>query len=512
MATSHYFEMWSLQGFSVTEEMEYQRFVRRNFLSFCGDSQEEFETWFADTEAVVSCLPPTYQTPEHQIYIINHLLEGSAREIFLAYHDDWIFDLQSLRRLFSTFFVLSPSLQYISKYVWDYPCHELCRLLDHSYFNDCPSLKNTTLSTTLLPSDDSSSVETSDDWPTAEQATSTWDEMSSFPSSITSPSLEPATEAASRHSSSAFPNSSITQTSTSSHTEPSDDSSLIESTEYCSSSDQSIPMLPGTTFILSSSFSISLDSAVDVQAASLYSSQNSVITQPHTFSAIKRNKKGHKQKAKRKPSSDRLLPTTKPHSSSHYPTVVMISSSFLPERPSFSSATQHQSQLKHSIYRRKRSQISSQWRNRTSQYTYGRKSRHIQLIHSAECHCSVISTSQLLQQKHIRLSSQRRKALYVRFKMKSKLDRAPAIHRFQYVRPPDKHRPNSHYHIGDRIFTKIFTARGKLDPRYSSEPNIVTEIHHPTYSVLNEYTGVVKQFHVSGIRPLIPAYAPDSHN
>ena len=72
----------------------------------------------------------------------------------------------------------------------------------------------------------------------------------------------------------------------------------------------------------------------------------------------------------------------------------------------------------------------------------------------------------------------------------------------------DKHRPDPHYNIGDRVFTKIFTARGKLDPRYSSEPNIITELHHPTYSVLNENTGVVKQFHVSDIRPIIPAYEP----
>ncbi|CAF1469943.1 unnamed protein product [Rotaria sordida] len=76
----------------------------------------------------------------------------------------------------------------------------------------------------------------------------------------------------------------------------------------------------------------------------------------------------------------------------------------------------------------------------------------------------------------------------------------------------DKHRPNPHYHIGDRVFTKIFTTRGKLDPHYSSEPNIITEIHHPTDSVLNEYTGIVKQFHVSDIRPIIPVYEPDPNN
>jgi transposase InsO family protein len=74
----------------------------------------------------------------------------------------------------------------------------------------------------------------------------------------------------------------------------------------------------------------------------------------------------------------------------------------------------------------------------------------------------------------------------------------------------DKHRTNPHYQIDDRVFTRIFAARGKLDPRYSSEPHIITQIHHPNYSVMNESTGVEKRFHVSDIRPFIPAYEVDS--
>ena len=70
----------------------------------------------------------------------------------------------------------------------------------------------------------------------------------------------------------------------------------------------------------------------------------------------------------------------------------------------------------------------------------------------------------------------------------------------------DKHRPNPQYDLGDRVFTKIFAARGKLDPRYSSEPHIITHKHHPTYTCQNEITGVEKRFHVSDIRPIIPAY------
>ncbi|CAF1526076.1 unnamed protein product [Adineta steineri] len=74
----------------------------------------------------------------------------------------------------------------------------------------------------------------------------------------------------------------------------------------------------------------------------------------------------------------------------------------------------------------------------------------------------------------------------------------------------DKHRSDPHFQIGDHVFTKIFTARGSLDPRYSSEPSIVTEVRHPTYFVRNESTGVVKRFHVSDIRPVIEAYNFDS--
>ena len=70
----------------------------------------------------------------------------------------------------------------------------------------------------------------------------------------------------------------------------------------------------------------------------------------------------------------------------------------------------------------------------------------------------------------------------------------------------DKNRSDPHFQIGDHVFTKIFTARGSLDPRYSSEPHIITEVRHPTYFVLNKSTGVVKRFHVSDIRPVIVAY------
>lgn len=420
MATSHYFEIWSIQGFSETDEMEYQRFVRRNFLSFCGDSKEEFEAWFADTETIVRFLPASYQTPEHQIYIINHLLEGSAREIFLAYHDDWIFDLHSLHRLFSTFFVLSPSLRYISKYVWEYPCHELCRLLDHSHTNDCHTLTNSTSSAKLYTSDASPSIATSEDWPTSERATSTWDDTPSFPSSITSTSLEPATEAASRQSSPSR-TFTITESSTSPMTEHSHSELFI-----------SIPT--ATPSFTSSMILTSLEPVIETASRqSLPSSRNST-TQTSTSSPTEQKKLLPRTESKI-PFASQLLPLS--------PTVAMISPPLKQEQSSFFSVAPNQSQLKPSIKRRKRSQRSPKHRNRKRQYRYGPHTRQTETVHPAQRYCYLLSISQLLQQKYLRLSSLRRKSLFIRFKMKHTSDRASskaptaALNQFHYARPPD---------------------------------------------------------------------------
>ena len=65
----------------------------------------------------------------------------------------------------------------------------------------------------------------------------------------------------------------------------------------------------------------------------------------------------------------------------------------------------------------------------------------------------------------------------------------------------DCKRRNPHYNVGDRIFTKIFTARGKLDPRYSIHPKIIVQNNHPTYVVRHEASGVEQRYHVSDLRP-----------
>jgi transposase InsO family protein len=74
----------------------------------------------------------------------------------------------------------------------------------------------------------------------------------------------------------------------------------------------------------------------------------------------------------------------------------------------------------------------------------------------------------------------------------------------------DRNRSDPHYNIGDRVFTKIFSTRGKLDPRFSVDPHIVVRANHPTYIVLHEPSGVEYQYHVSDLRPVISALEDDS--
>ncbi|CAF5201405.1 unnamed protein product, partial [Rotaria magnacalcarata] len=70
----------------------------------------------------------------------------------------------------------------------------------------------------------------------------------------------------------------------------------------------------------------------------------------------------------------------------------------------------------------------------------------------------------------------------------------------------DYNRRDPHYNVGDRVFTKLFAARGKLDPRYSAEPKIIVQINHPTYTVRHEPTGLEHRYHVSDLRPVTLAY------
>ena len=48
----------------------------------------------------------------------------------------------------------------------------------------------------------------------------------------------------------------------------------------------------------------------------------------------------------------------------------------------------------------------------------------------------------------------------------------------------DRNRRELHYSLDDRVFTKIFAAQGKLDPRYSVDPKGVLQVNHPAYVML----------------------------
>ncbi len=67
----------------------------------------------------------------------------------------------------------------------------------------------------------------------------------------------------------------------------------------------------------------------------------------------------------------------------------------------------------------------------------------------------------------------------------------------------DRRRGDPHYQRGDRVFTKIFSGRTKLDPRYSADPQLVVHANHPTYIVRHLVTGVDRSFHVADLRPVV---------
>jgi transposase InsO family protein len=73
----------------------------------------------------------------------------------------------------------------------------------------------------------------------------------------------------------------------------------------------------------------------------------------------------------------------------------------------------------------------------------------------------------------------------------------------------DHNRQDPHYALGARVFTKIFGARGKLDPRYSADPKVIVYVNHPTYVARHESTGSENRYHVSDLRPVTLAYDDD---
>jgi transposase InsO family protein len=73
------------------------------------------------------------------------------------------------------------------------------------------------------------------------------------------------------------------------------------------------------------------------------------------------------------------------------------------------------------------------------------------------------------------------------------------IHKKMY----DHNRLNPQYHIGDKVLTRIHRNGGKLEPKFSLIPKIITQVYHPIYEVQDEETQVFSQVHVADLRPIL---------
>lgn len=66
----------------------------------------------------------------------------------------------------------------------------------------------------------------------------------------------------------------------------------------------------------------------------------------------------------------------------------------------------------------------------------------------------------------------------------------------------DRNRLDPLYKIGDTVLTRIHGNRGKLEPKFSPIPKLITQVYHPIYEVLDEETHVFSQVHVADLRPI----------
>ena len=67
----------------------------------------------------------------------------------------------------------------------------------------------------------------------------------------------------------------------------------------------------------------------------------------------------------------------------------------------------------------------------------------------------------------------------------------------------DKNRLNPQYKIGDKVLTRIYGLRGKLDPKFASIPKVIVHVKHPVYIVEDENTRIQSQVHVGDLRPIL---------
>jgi hypothetical protein len=67
----------------------------------------------------------------------------------------------------------------------------------------------------------------------------------------------------------------------------------------------------------------------------------------------------------------------------------------------------------------------------------------------------------------------------------------------------DRNRLDPHYKIGDKVLSRIYGLRGKLDPKFSAIPKVIVGVKHPIYIVEAEDTHIQSQVHVGDLRPIL---------
>ncbi|CAF3349874.1 unnamed protein product [Rotaria sp. Silwood1] len=67
----------------------------------------------------------------------------------------------------------------------------------------------------------------------------------------------------------------------------------------------------------------------------------------------------------------------------------------------------------------------------------------------------------------------------------------------------DRNRLDPQYQMGDKVLTRIYGLRGKLDPKFSATPKLIIHVRHPIYIVEDEMTHIQSQVHVSDLRPIL---------
>ena len=67
----------------------------------------------------------------------------------------------------------------------------------------------------------------------------------------------------------------------------------------------------------------------------------------------------------------------------------------------------------------------------------------------------------------------------------------------------DHNRLDPQYKIGDKVLTRIQGNRGKLEPKFSPIPQVITQVYHPIYVIQDEINHVSSQVHVADLRPIL---------